>query len=544
MAVQLSPSYLRRSFQLLAKLDAARMPEDEAFDRAGNIVYEWAKRKFSRIFRKMPYQKTTFDDKRDGNELGLLWDEGGQRFILRGAHPDTRVPGRMWITDVQLSPAADGGCLFAVRLSVTSLHACTEEIPFSCPQFVRLVADNIGLCDVIPVSRQVRVLSTQEEVDAFLDVLEDQVRQLPAVVVTPCHREDGDAAETYMMDAERLAVDLYGVAHVFQMTWEANRYFTARVGKQWSAFSGAVRTYYPGVHFDDMDYYQHPLLTRQSISLWTEEGGPDQCIRELEGRVMDRTRSRALPWEEKGVAFYLAAHQNYLREQRARSARSERELIDSYEEQLEQMQKQCDECLSLADSYAKDLEICTDENERQRQTIGKLKARIETLQFQLETALGEDAGQGVPEDGSYEEIGEWIEEHYPERLVLHPRAARSLKSAVYADTGLVYRCLKLLATSYYDYCRGAVDYNAFMRACKAVDPGLDERGAITDVAAGMQGDTYYVEYGGKKHKLERHLAKGSSKDQRYCLRIYYFWDEQEKAVVIGDLPHHLDTSAT
>ena len=57
MAVQLSPSYLRRSFQLLAKLDAARMPEDEAFDRAGNIVYEWAKRKFSRIFRKMPYQK-------------------------------------------------------------------------------------------------------------------------------------------------------------------------------------------------------------------------------------------------------------------------------------------------------------------------------------------------------------------------------------------------------------------------------------------------------------------------------------------------------
>ena len=34
--------------------------------------------------------------------------------------------------------------------------------------------------------------------------------------------------------------------------------------------------------------------------------------------------------------------------------------------------------------------------------------------------------------------------------------------------------------------------------CKEVDPALDERGAITDTAAGMQGDTYYVQYHGKK----------------------------------------------
>ena len=129
-------------------------------------------------------------------------------------------------------------------------------------------------------------------------------------------------------------------------------------------------------------------------------------------------------------------------------------------------------------------------------------------------------------------------------MFLHARAARSLKEATYVDSRLVYKCLKLLASSYYDYRTGLTTYDCFTSACKQVDPGLDERGAITDVAAGMQGDAYYIQYKGKKRKLERHLAKGSNKDRRYCLRIYFFWDDQDQIIVIGDLPHHLDTSAT
>ena len=109
---------------------------------------------------------------------------------------------------------------------------------------------------------------------------------------------------------------------------------------------------------------------------------------------------------------------------------------------------------------------------------------------------------------------------------------------------LVYQCLKLLASSYYDYCTGQGTYERFIDACKQVDPGLAEGGSITDAAAGMQGDSYFLQYNGKKRKLERHLTKGNSKDRRYCLRIYFFWDDQDQVVVIGDLPHHLDTSTT
>lgn len=124
-------------------------------------------------------------------------------------------------------------------------------------------------------------------------------------------------------------------------------------------------------------------------------------------------------------------------------------------------------------------------------------------------------------NGSYTEIEERVKQYYPEKLMLLLRAARSLKNACYIDGKLVYKCLKLIATSYYDYCIGIISYNEFTDACKQIDSGLEERGAITDTAAGMQGDTYYVQYRGKKRKLERHLAKGNSKDGRYCLRIYF-----------------------
>lgn len=41
------------------------------------------------------------------------------------------------------------------------------------------------------------------------------------------------------------------------------------------------------------------------------------------------------------------------------------------------------------------------------------------------------------------------------------------------------------------------------------------------------------------------LRGGSStKDNRYCLRIYFFWDDSRQKVVVGHLPSHLETRAS
>ena len=43
-----------------------------------------------------------------------------------------------------------------------------------------------------------------------------------------------------------MAEDLLAVAHVVLLSREANEALTARVGRQWSAFNGSVRTYTRG----------------------------------------------------------------------------------------------------------------------------------------------------------------------------------------------------------------------------------------------------------------------------------------------------------
>ena len=59
MAVQLSSSYLKRSYQLLAKLCVGEMGAVQAFERSGDIVYKWARKKFKKMLIGLTQQATT-----------------------------------------------------------------------------------------------------------------------------------------------------------------------------------------------------------------------------------------------------------------------------------------------------------------------------------------------------------------------------------------------------------------------------------------------------------------------------------------------------
>ena len=55
---------------------------------------------------------------------------------------------------------------------------------------------------------------------------------------------------------------------------------------------------------------------------------------------------------------------------------------------------------------------------------------------------------------------------------------------------------------------------------------------------------YFIRLGGRRRFLDQHLGKGSARDPRYCMRIYFCWDEDTNRVVIGHMPSHLPTSYT
>ena len=108
MVVKLSSSYLRYSFQMLAKLSIEKLGAEEVFEQTCRIVYIWGRKKFQDFFREMhiyipkfeTLREEPFDVKRDGREFGVLFSHSRKIFAFRTAHPDEKIAGRIWTTDI------------------------------------------------------------------------------------------------------------------------------------------------------------------------------------------------------------------------------------------------------------------------------------------------------------------------------------------------------------------------------------------------------------------------------------------------------------
>lgn len=143
-------------------------------------------------------------------------------------------------------------------------------------------------------------------------------------------------------------------------------------------------------------------------------------------------------------------------------------------------------------------------------------------------------------------LQDWVNRHLVGRLVLHARALRAVRNAVYEDVALVYQGLLLLANEYRNQCLGRDGANGTFRT-KYESFGLSFSRSISKERAGEQGDEYFVHFptaSSRKRFLEWHLRKGVTRDDRHCLGIYFFWDDDTQQVVVGWLPSHLDIRMT
>lgn len=127
-----------------------------------------------------------------------------------------------------------------------------------------------------------------------------------------------------------------------------------------------------------------------------------------------------------------------------------------------------------------------------------------------------------------------------ERIVVLPRALQGAKKSLYASPDTVYGALELLAGPYRELRAGRISHEAFLQALAGAE--MQFEGSVAPNVAGEQGDAYFVTWRGRRRFLDLHLRKGGGRDERYCLRIYFFWDEQAQKVVVGWLPSHLSNS--
>jgi|GEM_PF-3537191 len=136
-----------------------------------------------------------------------------------------------------------------------------------------------------------------------------------------------------------------------------------------------------------------------------------------------------------------------------------------------------------------------------------------------------------------------------ERLLILPQAVHEARHSPFEDVALVFKSLKVLANEYWDLrVNGGLDLKRKWHSALE-NLGLTVAPSISKSRAGEQRAEYYVNYPvgsppGNTQFLEQHLKKGNDRDQRFCFRLYFFWDKKKRLVVVGWLPSHLDTRAT
>lgn len=190
--------------------------------------------------------------------------------------------------------------------------------------------------------------------------------------------------------------------------------------------------------------------------------------------------------------------------------------------------------------WLSELEKATEEAEYYKQENIALRLRLDALRAHLIRQNGESPDAEITIPNNYKVMGEWVKEHLAGRLVLLPRVERAASKAEYTEVGMVYRALLILANEYRDSRMGTGTDKAFRDALAQY--GMDFSGSIDKGRAGQEGDTYYVNYPigtSQRVFLQFHLERGNRHENRYCMRIYFFWDDDTNQVVVGWLPSHL-----
>lgn len=507
---------------------------DEKFMAAAWILYAWMRQEVSDCIPLPELPMTVSKSAKKGRSVSAIYQPEEHFFTLRSSVFESGIRNTI---EAEITPYRQS-LLLAVRETIFLREAGAQAKPASePPAFVHKLIAEVGLNDGLRLSAAPRRISVQE-VSKLIGFLCASDRRLPVVLVSQA-KNPALGQNGYLVDGRKLASVLAGSAHVMVIDWDATYELSQIVGDEWSCFGGAVRIYWPSsIDFEADDPYEHPLYTAQTIRRNFYSG---EFEKELEKEIRVQNAGQVIDWNRLGVQFYVEAEQ--ARMLSASGEASTEELLERCQEQLRRVHESQEEYKALAETYYADMAAYREDSQALQKQMTAMTGMLDRQRREI-ARLKHGKVERPPVDWDYGQMAKWVEQYYPDRLYLHPRAVRALKSAVYQNPSMVYRCLILLAEDYYDYRMGRINRDTFLQRCNAVDPGLSECGFGESSDILEQGDEYYITYAGKRHLLERHLKKGVSHNALYCLRIYFFWDEKSSHVVIGSLPGHLRSSLT
>lgn len=553
-AEQLAPTArrLRQSLAVVRPVSATTLElrsssrDNDQFSTARNIVLDWLGLRGGRPLPEAARRGESFDLEEVGSQrAGAVAIESPRYWAARLDDSDSTVPQRAWVTEIGIGEAPSGNVVVGSRLLCVSRGADAPYRP-SIQKFIRQIAEDFQdvWVDGRRLTRDVWLVDDEFEADILADLLERKSRRCPVVV---CSLPDGsETIGDCVIDAAELHRMTLGAAHVAVLTSSASYYLTDRVGKEFSVFRGAIRTYRPGFDTQLDEPFRHPLAMPTRIKEWPD-GGPVAYNDFLVSTTLYAVAS--LSDSEAHIPSFAAVRRIAAdrKMEAARSAgSSDRELLELADAEIadlrDTLRKDKETYEGLVAQYEGERDQAVEEAQQAQAAQGHLRQRIRELEAQLQQQASGASDVHIP--NSLEDFEGWCRSTLSGAIDLHNRAFQGVKKSQFDDVSLIYRSLLLLKDHYVPMRReGGIELRKqYEVACRKL--GLTEEPTFSGDRYGEQGDEYIVRYAGRRELLDRHLKKGSSRDERRCFRLYFFWDNQNEQVVVGWLPSHLDTRIT
>ncbi len=577
--IRIARSITLPTYQLRAAVYAPALPADRQMEAAVRITLRWVSEKLPMEVCGLEEMPNPFRLEVDpGTFVETVWKASTKIWAMRLVHPDTgdvRAPvaGRTFTTHVSFMERS-GAVEVAVQTLCTQPTGAARDVDVVRPALVSRLAKELGLRDVLPLDGKPVACSRDEDATDLRALLRNPHRSLPVVVFRsvpppcpppPCPpsecREEAvvPVAETIPvldpcrnLDTEFLAEKLLGYAVVVHLRGVAAEAFPQKVPAEFRVDSGGVRVYQPGMdEWKTESAERHPRFPEESIRYWSAVG-TDGCIRSgpaafaeyLVRLVRSGMAQRTVDW--RGVLQFPAVFDAFLEERQDNIGPDDcRDCHGHYETRIAALRDEIERLESENEYFVDEAGHAESEATLLRQDRFLLEERVARLIAELD-------GRDVP-DGAAEHLPErifdvpdWARARLGRRLMLLPRAVRELKGGDFEDVPLLCEALKLLAQDYYDMQVGNLRVAEFTDRVRAL--GLTWGQSTDETQAGRYGEAYYVQYPlqqgrGRRTFLQQHLRKGTSFESKHCLRIYFFWGEEDQKVVVGSLPKHLPSAA-
>lgn len=531
---------VERTYVLQSEVGWRRETEcpNEVLQAAAKIALDWCDKKISGKLTDQMYALKS--DKLDHHGLEFIhtvssFEEGfwsaRVRYVDRDREQKRAVAGRTWTAEIVVRRQRDK-VRCGIQMFMATRPGVDTNLTYDRPSLVDDLEQGLGITDGGKVSPNY----TSFTAESLLQFAGWPARVRPLVILT--ETKERDHGFQFGLEAKRLAEQMLGIGWVVALKGQETNSWREVAGVRWAVSGGAVLVLRPGWDRDKDEFRKHDWYPPDRIAQWEYRGEfCEEGFRKFLAEKCARDLCK--------VHFDLSSELQFDRVlaedvSRRRELAEHGELLPIAEEENANLKAEIESLRNQFNSTASELDETRNEKLELEDSLFTVRQQLKHWRDIAEKRT--PSTQPDAEPTTLTEVIKWCGQ-FEGKLVLHPRARRTLKKGSYEDVPNVVGAIRCLAEEGYEYHTGSSGAKEKFES-KCDELGVKFAHTITDSRAGQEGDIYFIQHNCQRMKLEFHLTKGTDRDPRNCLRIYYSWDDEEKVIVVGSLPEHLDNSLT